>query len=85
LRFNLERRVGGVVEGWAFDAASPGEPVELVLRAGDKVVARGVANRYRIDLDRAGLAGGRCGFRIGVPEGGLGVYRVGEREALGRV
>ena len=40
-----------------------------------EVLARGVANRYRIDLDRAELAGGRCGFRIGVPEGPLGLFR----------
>ena len=75
LRFHVERRTAGVLEGWAFDAAVPGEPVELDLRAGGEVLARGVANRYRIDLDRAELAGGRCGFRIGVPEGPLGLFR----------
>ena len=75
LRFHVERRTAGVLEGWAFDAAVPGEPVELDLRAGGEVLARGVANRYRIDLDRAELAGGRCGFRISVPEGPLGLFR----------
>ncbi len=75
LRFHVERRTAGVLEGWAFDAAVPGEPVELDLRAGGAVLARGVANRYRIDLDRAELAGGRCGFRIRVPEGPLGLFR----------
>ena len=71
----MEQRKAGVLEGWAYDAAVPGEPVELDLRAGGEVLARGVANRYRIDLDRAELAGGRCGFRISVPEGPLGLFR----------
>ena len=75
LRCHVERREAGLLEGWAFDAARPGEPVELELRAGPAVVAHGVANRYRIDLDRADLAGGRCGFRIGVPEGRLALHR----------
>ena len=72
-----ERREAGVLEGWAFDTAHPGEPVELDLRTDDQLVASGVANRYRIDLDRAELAGGRCGFRIGVPPGAgrLGLFR----------
>lgn len=85
LLVHVERRVGGVLEGWAFDPASPGEPVELELRDRGAVVAHGVANRYRIDLDRAELAGGRCGFRIAAPEGGLGLYRAGVGEVLAKV
>jgi hypothetical protein len=85
LRFHVERRVAGVLEGWAFDAARPGEPVELDLRAGREVVARGVANRYRIDLDRAALAGGRCGFRIPAPEGRLALVRARDGAWLAEV
>ena len=69
LTFNIERREAAMLEGWAFDPGSPGEPVELELRDGAVVIARGLANRYRTDLDRADLAGGRCAFRISLPAG----------------
>lgn len=85
VRFHVERRAAGVLEGWAFDTARPGEPVELDVRAAAAVVARGVANRYRIDLDRAEMAGGRCGFRIGVPEGRLALHRARDGRWLAEV
>ena len=77
LTFNIEHRDAAVLEGWAFDPAYPGEPVELELRDGAVVIARGLANRYRTDLDRAALAGGRCAFRIRLPEdaGRLALHR----------
>jgi hypothetical protein len=72
----LERvlRVPGgiVVEGWA---SAPGGQAELALELGGARVPV-VANRWRIDLDRAGLpaAGFRC-FVAGVPAGGVRVVR----------
>ncbi len=87
LQFNIERRVDAVLEGWALDPAQPGAPVELELRHGSAVVARGLANRYRADLDRAALAGGRCAFRIRLPAaaGALALHRVRDGERLGVV
>ena len=87
LRFNIERRTEAMLEGWAFDPADPATPVELALRDGGAVVARGVANRYRPDLDRAELAGGRCAFRIRLPEpaGGLALCRARDGVLLGMV
>lgn len=87
LRCNIERRADTVLEGWAFDPADPGTPVELELRDGATVVARGVANRYRTDLDRAELAGGRCAFRIRLPEqaGALALHRARDGARLGMV
>ena len=87
LRFNIERRVDAMLEGWAFDPGHPGTPVELELRDGSAVVARGVANRYRTDLDRADLAGGRCAFRIRVPTGAgaMALHRARDGVWLGRV
>jgi hypothetical protein len=35
--------------------------------ADGEVVATAIANRYRVDLDHAGLAGGRAGFTVVLP------------------
>jgi hypothetical protein len=56
---------GTRVDGWALDAT--GRPVRLQIRRGGRRVGEVVANLWRADLDRAGLAGGRCGFRAIVP------------------
>ncbi len=87
LRFNIERRADAVLEGWAFDQDLPGTPVELELRDGAAVVARGLANRYRTDLDRAELAGGRCAFRIRLPDaaGRLALCHAHDGTRLGMV
>jgi hypothetical protein len=65
---NVERIENGFVEGWAVDRASPLRPVEIDISVDGVLVARGLANRYRTDLEMAGLGDGRCGFRIAVPE-----------------
>jgi len=79
LSFHVERRDDTMVEGWAFDPVRPDSPVELELRHDRSVVARGLADRYRADLDRAALAGGRCAFRLALPPGidasGLSLHR----------
>ena len=70
---------GIVVEGWA---SEPGGQAELLLGVGPVLVPV-VANRWRIDLDRAGLpaAGFRC-FVAGSPQGGVRVLRRATGEAL---
>ena len=67
LRGHVERVSGGMIEGWVLDAANPAAPVELELIAGARPPTRILANRYRGDLERAGLAGGRCAFRLRFP------------------
>jgi hypothetical protein len=58
----------GRIEGWAMDEADPMRPVAF------EVVARGVqigcliANRYRIDLDHAGIGHARHGFTADLPD-----------------
>jgi hypothetical protein len=69
LAFHLDRRDATCIEGWAYDPACPGIPVALELHAGGAVLAQALANRYRPDLDRAGLAGGSCAFSIALPPG----------------
>ncbi|MBN9510113.1 MAG: Hint domain-containing protein [Alphaproteobacteria bacterium] len=57
-------RAGGTVRvaGWAHDPAAPAATVLLeVLRDGEPH-GHVVANRWRPDLDRAGLGNGRCAF-----------------------
>ncbi len=69
VRFALERW-RGALEGWAVDPAAPGVPVEIEVLIDGQVLARLPANRYRPDLDQAGLAGGRCGFVCPLPAKG---------------
>ncbi len=65
------------LEGWALDDAAPARPVRLdVLRDGARVGVA-VANRWRPDLDRAGLAGGSCAFALDVR--GAGPFRLCRR------
>lgn len=65
LHGQIERIAGGFVEGWAMDPSAPGQPVELTLQTplGRRPV---LANRYRGDLQRAGIGTARHGFRIPV-------------------
>jgi hypothetical protein len=68
LRGHLERVVdlGGAIrlEGWALDHS--GAVSLTVYRAGRRIGVA-VANRWRADLDRAGLGGGRCAFDLDLP------------------
>ena len=66
LRFEIERH-RGILEGWALDDAAPDTPVELDVLLDGQHHTRLIANKYRPDLDRAGFAGGRCGFTCPLP------------------
>jgi hypothetical protein len=65
------------------DRANPMAPVELEVLVDDVIVVNAPANRYRADLDCAGLAGGRCGFTVAMPAGAEDVVRVVVRRAGG--
>jgi Hint domain len=54
------RRIGG----WAQHAADPETPVAVDLYIGGRFRGRTLANRYREDLQRAGLGSGRHGFEF---------------------
>lgn len=54
----------GYVEGWAFNPDAPMRPLAVSVLAGHRVVARGIANRYRWDLVDAGYGTGWCAFRL---------------------
>ncbi len=68
LRGHVEQMSDGLVVGWVLDASNPTHPVDLELCRDGTVLARTRANLYRSDLDKAGLAAGRCGFRIALPD-----------------
>ncbi len=83
LRGHVERVLpGDVMEGWVTDPTDPTVPVELEAIGANGACMRSLAMRYRIDLDRAGIADGRCGFRLAVGAAPCSVRRVGGGEAL---
>ena len=77
----LERIENGVLQGWMVDAAGA-EAVEAEVLVDGEVVGRVVANRYRGDLDQAGIAGGRGGFTIALPASAERLEQVTVRRVL---
>jgi glycosyltransferase involved in cell wall biosynthesis len=57
------------IEGWAFDRESPEKPVALVFLDNGEALVRTLANRYRRDLEDAGLGDGRHSFSVIIPGG----------------
>ena len=53
--------------GWACDDAHPQAPLHLLVLDNDRLVARVLANRYRADLEAAGIGNGRHGFEVEFP------------------
>ena len=69
LRGHVDAASHARIEGWAFDPASPGEPVTIVVTDNGAVIGRVVADRFRPDLKRAGFGDGCHGFAYAVPGG----------------
>ena len=63
---NVERIEDGVLHGWVVDVTT-NAAVELEVVADGEVVGIVVANRYRVDLDHHGIAGGCAGFTLALP------------------
>jgi hypothetical protein len=78
---HVERLRDGVLEGWVMDRANPSTPAELEVLVDGEIVATVLANRYRPDLDRAGLAGGRCAFTVAMPAAAEDLAQVEVRRA----
>ena len=64
LEGNLDGLEGASIMGWAFDPANPEIPVTLEVLDGDGLIARVIANRFRGDLEVAGIGNGRHGFEL---------------------
>jgi O-antigen biosynthesis protein len=56
------------VAGWAQEDAQPDVPVSLLVIDNDKLLGRILANRYRADLENAGIGTGRHGFEFQFPK-----------------
>jgi hypothetical protein len=59
----------GKVYGWAFNADSPDEHIEIKVSRGSAVLASGRADRFRKDLPEAGIGKGDHAFEIVLPPG----------------
>jgi hypothetical protein len=64
---HVERLKDGELTGWVMNQDAPDAAVELEVLVDGEPAGRCIANRYRTDLDHAGLAGGRCGFTMALP------------------
>src|SRR5262249_27980615 len=58
-----------LIAGWAQSIEYPEVPVCLDLLAGGQLLGQVLANRYRADLERAGLGSGHHGFEFIPPQG----------------
>lgn len=58
---------GGRCYGWALDADSEA-PVEVEVFIDGHSAGQGLADGYRVDLERAGVRGGRAAFAIEIPD-----------------
>ena len=64
LEGNLDGLDGTTIAGWAFSPQQPDAPVTLEILDGEGLIARVVANRFRPDLESAGIGDGRHGFEL---------------------
>jgi hypothetical protein len=80
----------GRIEGWAMNEADPARPVAFEVVAGGVQIGCLIANRYRIDLDHAGIGHARHGFTADLPDLGaeslasLALIRLSDGAELGR-
>ena len=52
------------IAGWAFDPETPDRHVTLIVAADDRIVARVLADAFRVDLAEKGIGKGRCSFSL---------------------
>jgi len=70
LRGFVDRITARRIAGWAQNTDHPEAPVCLDIYSGTRPIGRVIANRYRADLERAGLGSGRHSFEF-TPATGL--------------
>ena len=67
LRGHVDRITAKCVAGWAQNVDHPEAPVCLDVLVGGVLVGQVLANRYREDLQKAGMGSGRHGFEFRLP------------------
>jgi Hint domain len=65
----VDRVTPRVIEGWAQNADHPEAPVCLDVYAGGRLLGQVLANRYRADLEQAGMGSGCHAFAFAPPPG----------------
>jgi hypothetical protein len=68
LRGYIDAVEGTRIFGWAWNPAKPRDRLEVSIFAGDRLVAKAVADRPRIDLRRNGIGDGAHAFDLDVEE-----------------
>ena len=61
---NIEAYQQGFLSGWMQDTSRPDHNVPLTVYDGNRVVANGVANIFRVDLKQSGIGNGTYGFKV---------------------
>lgn len=64
VRGHLDVLTHACITGWAWDGEGRGEPVVVIVTAGERVVARALADQHRGDLAAAGIGDGRHAFEL---------------------
>ena len=67
VRGHVDRITAKCVAGWAQNVDHPEAPVCLDVLVGGVLVGQALANRYREDLQKAGMGSGRHGFEFRLP------------------
>jgi Ca2+-binding RTX toxin-like protein len=68
LKGHIDRLAPDLIEGWAQNPDHPEAPVCVDILVDDVLIARALANRYRADLERAGLGSGHHAFQVRLPD-----------------
>lgn len=63
----VDLRTSTRIWGWVWNAADPGERVHVCVRTKSQILAVGIANLYRPDLEQAGIGDGRHAFDLVFP------------------
>lgn len=64
LRGYVDLVSAGLIAGWAQNVEHPEAPVLLDIHSNGRLIGQVLANRYREDLERAGLGSGRHSFEF---------------------
>ncbi|HEX4507532.1 MAG TPA: Hint domain-containing protein [Alphaproteobacteria bacterium] len=81
-RGKIDVMTGSLVSGWVFSGTDAG-PQPLAILVNGAVVGRVVADRYRADLEAAGVGDGRHGFSFVLPKGlAAGDHRIEVRREI---
>src|SRR6266568_3201520 len=68
-RFFIDAVSEKQIEGWILRIKQPSDRCVVVLKEGDRILARAIASRFRADLTKTGIGDGQHSFVIPTPSG----------------